>query len=112
MSHGPRELNHSNNILTNDHFSTIIESSIPLKVQLFLSLHQEVGNDRVWNLRFYRDFHDWEQEAVFSFLDFIQSRIPRGVGCDSLCWCINGNGKFDTRSYYHEIQDVPNSIFP
>ena len=33
--------------------------------------HQGDGNDRVWNLRLYGDFHDWELEAVFSFLDLI-----------------------------------------
>ena len=33
------------------------------------------GNDKVLNLRFYMDFHD--SEASFSFLNFIQSWIPR-----------------------------------
>ena len=56
---------------------------------------QEGGNNRFWNLRFYRNFHERELEAAFSFLDFIQSRIPRGIGCDSPHWCLNGNGKFD-----------------
>ena len=42
--------------------------------------HLEVGDDRVWNLRFYRDFHDWELEAVYSFLEFTEARIPRGAG--------------------------------
>ena len=72
--------------------------------------HPKVGNNRVWNLKFYRDFHDWELEAVFSFLDFIQSQILRGAGCDSLCWWLNGSGKFDTRSFYNEI-DVFDSTF-
>ena len=60
---------------------------------------QDGGNDRYWNLRFYRDFHERELEAAFSFLDFIQSRIPRGIGCDCPHWCLNGNGKFDIRSF-------------
>ena len=54
--------------------------------------YQEGGNDRIWNLRFYWDFHVNELEATFSFLDFIQSRIPRGVRCDSSYWCLNENG--------------------
>ena len=33
--------------------------------------YQEDGNDRMWNLRFYRDFHERELEAAFSFLEFI-----------------------------------------
>ena len=64
------------------------------------------------DLRFYRDFQDWELDVVYSLLDFIQARIPLGVGSDTLCWCLKGNGKFDTRSFYHEIQDIPNSLFP
>ena len=34
------------------------------------------------------------------------SRIPRSSGCDSLCWSLNGNGKFDIRSFYHKIQNA------
>ena len=77
-----------------------------------LCLQEEGGNVRVSDLRFYRDFQDWELDVVYSLLDFIQARIPRGVGSDTLCWCLKGNGKFDTRSFYHEIQDIPNSLFP
>uniref|UniRef100_A0A7N2R6G2 3'-5' exonuclease n=1 Tax=Quercus lobata TaxID=97700 RepID=A0A7N2R6G2_QUELO len=77
-----------------------------------LCLQEEGGNVRVSDLRFYRDFQDWELDVVYSLLDFIQACIPRGVGSDTLCWCLKGNGKFDTRSFYHEIQDIPNSLFP
>ena len=69
--------------------------------------HLEEGNDKVWNLRFYR-----ELDAIFSLLDFIQVCIPRGVGSDNLCWCLKGNGKIDTRSFNHEIRDAPSSFFP
>ena len=65
-----------------------------------------------WSLRFYREFNNWELAASFSFLRFIQSRIPRGGGCDSLCWCLNESGKFDIRSFYHKIRGVTHSIFP
>ena len=63
-------------------------------------------------MRFYRDFHDWELEAVFFFLDFFHSRIPRGVGSDRLHWCLKGSGKFDTWFFYQEIWDTSISIFP
>ena len=72
----------------------------------------EGGNDRFWNVRFYRDFHEKELEAAFSFLEFIQSRIPSGVGSDTSHWCLNGNGKFDTWSYYNNIQGASASNFP
>ena len=50
--------------------------------------YQEGGNDKIWNLRFYRDFHERELEAAFSFLEFIQSQIPKGVGSDMSHWCL------------------------
>ena len=50
-------------------------------------------------------------DAAFSFLEFIQSRIPRGVGSDTSHWCLNGNGKFDTRSYYNNIRGASTSNF-
>ena len=60
---------------------------VPLKIlypQLFLCsankeacisevLSPPVGdNDRVWSLRFHREFNDWELAASYSFLHFIQ----------------------------------------
>ena len=62
-------------------------------------------------MRFYRDFHERKLEAAFSFLEFIQSQIPRGVGSDTSHWCLNGNGKFDTRFYYNNIRDASASNF-
>ena len=67
---------------------------------------------RVWNIRFYRAFEDWELAASYSLFLLIQPRIPRGDRRDTLCWQLKGDGKFDTRSYYHEIRGVSNSLFP
>ena len=39
-------------------------------------------NDRVWSLRFYREFNDWELVASYSLLHFIQTLIPRGGGSE------------------------------
>ena len=58
------------------------------------------------------DFNDWELAASFSLLHFIQSRIPRGGGCDRLCWDLNSSGKFDTRSFYHKIRNAAPSTLP
>ena len=70
------------------------------------------GNDKVWNLRFYREFNDWELAASYSFLRLIQSRVPRGGGGDTLCWSLNRSEKFDTRSFYHKIRNVTSPSFP
>uniref|UniRef100_A0A7N2MYQ0 Reverse transcriptase zinc-binding domain-containing protein n=2 Tax=rosids TaxID=71275 RepID=A0A7N2MYQ0_QUELO len=69
-------------------------------------------NDRVWSLRFHREFNDWELAASLSLLHFIQTRIPRGGGSDRLCWDLNSIGKFDTRSFYHKIRNAALSTFP
>ena len=100
---------------------------VPLKIlypQLFMCsankeacisevLSTPVGdNDKVWSLRFYRKFNDWELAALYSLLHFIQTWIPRGEGCDRLCWGLNGSGKFDIRSFYHKIRNAAPSTFP
>uniref|UniRef100_A0A7N2KPA0 Reverse transcriptase zinc-binding domain-containing protein n=1 Tax=Quercus lobata TaxID=97700 RepID=A0A7N2KPA0_QUELO len=74
--------------------------------------YQEDGNVRIWNLRFHRDFHERELEDAYSSLECIQPRIPRGGGSDTSHWCLKGNGKFDTRSYYNTIRGAVVSIFP
>ena len=56
--------------------------------------YQEGGIDRIWNLRFHRNFHERELGAALSFLEFIQSWIPRGGGDDTSHWCLKGNGMF------------------
>ena len=70
------------------------------------------GTVRVWDLRFYREFQDYELAASYSLLEFIQSRIPWGERSDTLCWCLKGDGKFDTLSFYPVIQGAQNSLFP
>ena len=58
------------------------------------------------------DFHDRELEVAFSFLDFIQSQILRGVGCDSPHRYLNGNGQFDIWSFYNKIRCTSIPSFP
>ena len=63
-------------------------------------MDSEGGTSRVWDLRFYRAFENWELIASYSLLQFIQPCIPRGDRRDTLCWRLKGDGKFDTRSFY------------
>ena len=72
----------------------------------------EGGTVRVWDLRFYRAFEDWELAVSYSLLQLIQTRIPRGDRRDTICWRLKGDGNFDTRSYYHSIRGASNSLFP
>ena len=66
----------------------------------------------MWNLRFYRAFEDWKLAASYSLFQLIQTRIPQGDRRDTLCWWLKGDGKFNSRSYYHAIRGVSNSLFP
>ena len=59
---------------------------------------------RVWDLRFYREFQDWELAAPYSLLEFIQSRIPWDERSDTVCWRLKGDDKFDIRSFNHAIR--------
>ena len=70
----------------------------------------EGGTVRVWDFRFYRAFEDWELAASYSLLQFIQTRNSWGDRRDSFCWQLKGDGKFDTRSYYHVIRGASNSV--
>ena len=60
-------------------FSTDKESCISEVLWLL-----EGGNVRIWDLRFYREFQDWELVASYSLLAFFQSHIPRGIRSDAL----------------------------
>ena len=63
----------------------------------------EGGTVRVWDLRVFRTFEDWQLAASYSLLQLIQTRIPRDDRSDTLCWRLKGDGKFDIQSYYHAI---------
>ena len=108
-------------------FCLLSNGDVPLKIlyhQLFLCsankeacisevLSPSVGdNDRVWSLRFYREFNDWELAAFYSLLHLIQTQTPRGGGCDSLNWGLNGSGKLDIQYYYHKFRNATSSAFP
>ena len=55
---------------------------------------------------------DSKLKSAFSFLEFIQSWIPRGGGNDTSHSCLKRNGMFDTQSYYNIIRGVATSNFP
>lgn len=74
--------------------------------------HLVDGDCRSWNLRFHWDFHEWELDIAFSFLDHTYSRVSRGEARGRIHWCLEGSGKFDTRSFYQVIRVATNCLFP
>ena len=71
-----------------------------------------LGAVRSWNLRFHRDFHDLEREAVYSFFDRIHTKLPRGLGDDKLSWRLDRSGHFDFHSFCNAIDGNDAHSFP
>ena len=70
------------------------------------------GDGSSWNVRFLWDFHDWELDLVTSFLDFIYSHLPKGVGPDTWSWSLQGSGKFEVRSFCKALSGITTDPFP
>jgi hypothetical protein len=62
-----------------------------------------VGEGRIWNLTFVREFNDWEVEEVLEFFHFIHSKIPAGLDPDNMRWKLRQHGNFDVKSFYHAL---------
>ena len=58
----------------------------------------------IWNIRFIRDVNDWELEAVDSLMETLYSNMLNSVGPNTLRWNLNGNGRFNVRSYYESMR--------
>ena len=70
------------------------------------------GGSRSWNIQFHWAPDDWEVERVNAFYEHIYSKMPRGVGVDSLFWMLSPNGVFDVCSFYNSLSAPPTISFP
>ena len=75
-------------------------------------ISSDVGEGRIWNLAFVRDFNDWEVQKVLAFFNFIHSKILAGLALDSMCWKLRQNGEFDVKSFYHALDVKVDIEFP
>lgn len=48
----------------------------------------------------------------FSFIEFLNSSMPRGEGDDNLTWKLTKTGLFDVHSYYKLLSSPLTEIFP
>uniref|UniRef100_A0A2N9GE45 Reverse transcriptase domain-containing protein n=1 Tax=Fagus sylvatica TaxID=28930 RepID=A0A2N9GE45_FAGSY len=87
-------------------FACSTSQSASLASCLSISL---VGEVRIWNLTFVRDFNDWEVEEVLEFFNFIHSKTPVGLDLDSMSWKLRQHGNFNVKSFYHTL-DVKSEI--
>uniref|UniRef100_A0A2N9I593 Reverse transcriptase domain-containing protein n=1 Tax=Fagus sylvatica TaxID=28930 RepID=A0A2N9I593_FAGSY len=94
-------------------FPVLFACSLDKDASIASNLVNSSGNGgRTWDILFIRDFHDWEVDQVFTFFNFIQSRIPISVDLDSMHWRPRQHGVFDTKSFYHVMDGTQEIKFP
>ena len=80
-------------------------------VEAFLS-RQGAENRRIWDVRFIREFNDWEMDEGLHFLRILGANTSSMDIGDRLRWKLKPNGDFDIRSYYNKLRDSPSIVFP
>ena len=63
---------------------------------------QRVEDRRIWDVRFIREFNDWEMDEGLHFLRISGANTPPMDVGDRLRWKLKPNGEFDIRSYYNK----------
>ena len=75
-------------------------------------LRQRVEERRSWDVRFIRDFNDWEMDEGLHFLRILGANTPPMEAGDRMNWKSKVNGVFDIRLYYNKLRDSPSTVFP
>ena len=71
-----------------------------------------VGERRSWNVRFIRDFNDWEMDEGVNFLRILGANIPLMDVGDQIRWKIKPTGDFDIQLFYNKLRVTPSVVFP
>ena len=66
----------------------------------------------IWNVRFIRDFNDWEMDEGLHFLRILGANTPPMDVGDWMRWKLKPNGVFDIWSFYNKLRDSPSTVFP
>ncbi|KAL6340700.1 hypothetical protein AAG906_014390 [Vitis piasezkii] len=64
-----------------------------------------------WNLRFLRDFNDWEMDMIGNLLHVLRDYKP-SMEEDSVCWKGGRNGKFRVKEAYRLVARPNDIVFP
>ncbi|RVW15156.1 putative ribonuclease H protein [Vitis vinifera] len=64
-----------------------------------------------WNLRFLRDFNDWELDMIGNLLHVLRDYKP-SMEEDSVCWKGGRNGKFRVKEAYRLVTRPNDIVFP
>ena len=81
-------------------FPSLHSIAIDKEVSVEASLpRQGVEEKRIWDVRFIRDFNDWEIDEGLHFLCILGANTPPVDVGDRMRWKLKPNGVFDIRSY-------------
>ena len=75
-------------------------------------LRQRVEERRSWDVRFIRDFNDWEMDEGLHFLRILEANTPPMEAGDQMRWKLKPNGVFDIQSDYNKLRDSLSTVFP
>uniref|UniRef100_A0A7N2R3W3 Reverse transcriptase domain-containing protein n=1 Tax=Quercus lobata TaxID=97700 RepID=A0A7N2R3W3_QUELO len=87
-----------------------------LKVNVHKSEMVPIGEGaedrRIWDVRFIREFNDWEMDEGLHFLCILGANTPPMDVGDRMRCKLKPNGDFDIRSYYNKLRASPSIVFP
>ena len=81
--------------------------TIDKEVSVETSLSRQGAEEkRIWDVRFIREFNDWEMDEGLNFLHILGANTPPMDVGDRMRWKLKLNGDFDIRSYYNKGQSL------
>ena len=89
-------------------YGITIDKEVSVEASL---LRQGAEERRIWDVRFIRDFSDWELDEGLHFLRILGAITPPMDAGDRMRWKLKPNGDFDIRSYYNKLRDSPSTVF-
>ena len=94
-------------------FPKLYGIAIDKEVSVEASLSRQGAEDRrIWDVRFIREFNDWEMVEGLHFLHILGANTPPMDVGDRMKWKLKPNGDFDIWSFYNKLRDSPSIVFP
>ena len=90
-------------------YGSALEKEVSVEASL---LRQGVEERRSWNIRFIRDFNDWEMDEGLLFLRILGANTSPMEAGDRMRWKLKPNRVFDIQLYYNKLRDSPSTVFP
>ena len=89
-------------------YGIAIDKKVSIEASL---LRQGAEERRIRDVRFIRDFNDWEMDEGLHYLCILGANTPPMEVGDRTRWKLKPNGIFDVRSFYNKLRDSPSTVF-